>query len=993
MIKKIHTYRYEDIVKEQGRDVMAFIVQVILEESSQESTTKEKLLDIGIYKKLDKLSRRKIDARRPLDEEDITFLYSIILEYSKVRSLDPNLFDLLKEVKSQRNEVSHEYHELNKSELETKVTALHQQLIKALNETERLYPGDIARSTKFNDMRLKVDQSISEILKTKVRESLDPTNPEDYKIQKEEHKVFWSQSEADIQCEAKDTLLKDWRTKYRVTLMGWLAQSQLTKPSNIAVSLKMETEKVLHSLLPLSEEISFIQNDIISLKDQKGNDPDVVLISGEAGMGKTTLLRLIGEKWTDMQHDYFPGLDGYLLVFYFEFRENTSNTLESFLKERLQCVLNKFDQDLVKSAVLSSRCLFLCDGFDERNSDSMAAFEEMLKITSSNAKFIVTTRPINALELSKLVNKHNKLKLSVKIAGIPVPSIVESMKLMADQAECSDDKKQEIVNAYESMAPQTKYLMTVPLYNQLITTLMMACPGIKESLTSVTRLFVELRKHEMEIIAQKIGKNGVDDAIKNFMSFCNTISLRHHLEGKYELTGDDVQMFKTKCDEFSLPFEDIMSTLFTTKFSQALLTEKIFCYKHRTDQEFGAACAICSVLGNEGGLYEELHQGSKGDIIKRFLLSFCPEESQKSTIDKEDFKGLRRLFTFVTGVLSVSNKVGNFIKELLEMTLTEEEGESFVLDDFLQHLSESGVNPVVVDAVLEEMKKRKIKKWILREGKTLEFAEFLIPKIKPDHIQLELNVDSLTIPHARALLVKIYEAGIPVALKQLDWFIESEFGCVSELFLEGSRSLELFWGLLNKKGISLLSEDIQELVIRTTDLDALEHFNTRLSSLNQLRHLCLYVKFSEIPDHGTLSCPLQFSGQFCGVFVDLNGYAGGDNSARNVAEFINSLWSEVREASMPKRFSKFPMKQLLSLRNKLTSKRPTVDKYNLVFIIASRFSGKDIFEFLSVLERYSITYVYIHETLPLNEEERKLLTEKNHNVGFEELMLPAIGKP
>ncbi|XP_064112675.1 uncharacterized protein LOC135219660 isoform X2 [Macrobrachium nipponense] len=623
----------------------------------------------------------------------------------------------------------------------------------------------------------------------------------------------------------------------------------------------------------------------------------------------------------------------------------------------------------------------------------MAVFEEMLRITSSNAKFIVTTRPINALELAKLVNKHNRLKLSAKIVGIPVPSIVESMKLMADQAECDGDKKQEIINAYQKMVPQTKYLMTVPLYNQLITALMIACPGIKESLTSVTRLFVELRKHEMEIIAQKIGKNCVDDAIKNFMSFYNMISLIHHLHGQYELAVEVVQKFKTKCDEFSLPFEDIMSTLFTTKFSQAFLTEKIFCYKHRTDQEFGAACAICAVLENEGGLYEKIHRGNEKEIIKRFLLSLCPEESQKSTISKEDCKGLSRLFTFVTGLLSISNKVCNFIKEILEMTLTEEEGESFILDDLLQHLSESGVNPDVVDAILEEMKRRKIRKWTLRDGKTLEFAEFLIPKMKPDHISLELNVDSLTVPNARALLSKIYEARIPLSLRQTDWQTESECGFVSELFLEGATSLEILWGLLSKKAISLLSEDIQELVIRTTDLDTLEHFNTRLSSLNQLRHLCLYVKFSEIPDHGTLSCPLQFSGQFFGVCVDLNGYVGGDGTARNVAEFINSLFSEIREASMPKRFSKFPMKHLLRLRNKLSSKRPSLNRSNLIFIIASRFSGKDVVEFMSLLKTHSETSICIHETLTINEEEKKLMSEMNHIKGFNEFMLPEIGKP
>ena len=79
-----------------------------------------------------------------------------------------------------------------------------------------------------------------------------------------------------------------------------------------------------------------------------------------------------------------------------------------------------------------------------------------------------------------------------------------------------------------------------------------------------------------------------------------------------ELNEENVQIFLQECLKLRLPFEDIMSTYFSTKHSiKSLCVEEAFCYKHRTEQEFAAGSAICDMLVNEHGLYDLIHEDSE----------------------------------------------------------------------------------------------------------------------------------------------------------------------------------------------------------------------------------------------------------------------------------------------------------------------------------------------------------------------------------------------
>ena len=132
------------------------------------------------------------------------------------------------------------------------------------------------------------------------------------------------------------------------------------------------------------------------------------------------------------------------------------------------------------------------------------------------------------------------------------------------------------------------------------------------SVSSVTKLFTEMKKHDRKRLLNKIGDKSMEKAVLEFQKLYNTRSLKNHLESKYELNEENVQIFLQECLKLRLPFEDIMSTYFSTKHSiKSLCVEEAFCYKHRTEQEFAAGSAICDMLVNEHGLYDLIHEDSE----------------------------------------------------------------------------------------------------------------------------------------------------------------------------------------------------------------------------------------------------------------------------------------------------------------------------------------------------------------------------------------------
>ncbi|XP_033111486.1 uncharacterized protein LOC117112508 [Anneissia japonica] len=141
------------------------------------------------------------------------------------------------------------------------------------------------------------------------------------------------------------------------------------------------------------------------------NDPKRILIQGELGNGKTTLMKRLARSWAD---DPNKGVFGEKIVFFLELKNMQK---KSFLENAIEIGLSNLEKLMSKNVLQrviiqnDEKFVFLCDGYDELFSGVRSEFEGVFKRKElSESVLVVTTRPDNMDELVKVCESHIKIR-------------------------------------------------------------------------------------------------------------------------------------------------------------------------------------------------------------------------------------------------------------------------------------------------------------------------------------------------------------------------------------------------------------------------------------------------------------------------------------------------------------------------------------------------------------------------------------------------------
>ncbi|XP_064095016.1 uncharacterized protein LOC135207279 isoform X2 [Macrobrachium nipponense] len=593
---------------------------------------------------------------------DITVLNKIcqVLWDKGVNCPSDQMRNLVRKIKDERNDVSHEERSISETELDYKLSHCRDLLIETLGEAKKLYPAHVV---ELNQLEIEILKVIPEI-KEKIREKYNPSNPDDRKRLQDEITVYGEYLREYVLEKSQGELRELYTLLCRILPFDWLTQYGVIEPCEFMVFLKVDTDKEFHGDFSDNDFMNIDQREILSKKAACGRYPDVVILSGDAGSGKTTILSSIVEKWYKQTND-MPNLSYYEILLYMQFRKRDHSNFDDYLRDHLHGSVLDLNFEVVKSSILRSRCLFLCDGYDEANPESKKLFEQILQLKCSYKKIVVTTRPVNTKELTSLVNTSQYIRINLSILGLQkedTEAHIQSLirYLISDTAK-RDEMVRDITQIFKSMSFEMSGILKNPVWFNLFSLLYIECPNLRGKIKTVSALYIEIQKHLKNSLIEKVRvkKHVVDE----FERFYRLMSLKYHLEEKYELSEEDANVFEKQCCRLNLSFETIMSSYFSVKYSRkGLDLVRIYCYKHRSEQEFAAAGAICDVITR---MYREERQNfekllSQGNLIEHAAIVHTmdfPHVPVKKRRESKTYgnkiieNALEGLLVFITGIL------------------------------------------------------------------------------------------------------------------------------------------------------------------------------------------------------------------------------------------------------------------------------------------------------------------------------------------------------
>ncbi|XP_066971905.1 uncharacterized protein [Macrobrachium rosenbergii] len=643
---------------------------------------------------------------------------------------------LVVKIKDERNSVSHEAPDMSDTELESKLRDYQAMFAETLAKAKSHFPSNYSEIDK---LETEIQEAVPKLLE-KIREKYDPLKPQDVQGLKEEIEEFGSEFSDMILNSSETELLSVHERHCQILPYHWLAQYGTTHPGDITVCLKVE-----HDQGHGNESISVNQNEILN-EDKMGKDSEVVIISGDEGSGKTTILCSCAEAWCKKTND-IPELSSFPFLLYMQFQNDDHDNFDDYLKNLIPKTIAIFPFDLVKSVVLGSKCLVLCDGYDEANGKSRKLFDEMLALNSNTMKYVVTTRPGKTMELTDIVNKRNRSRINLKVSGLQEEDtklLTEKLVgyLLKNDVTQQEQIKNELLQKIREMNTDIRAILQTPLYFNLFILLYIECPDLRDKMGTWTSVYLQLRKHRIKRISNKTGIS--EESLEEFDALYKKWSLQDYIKEKREWSDEDVTTFQEEiiCPEVRQNLEAIMSSYFSvknTKKDEEIV--KVYCHRQVSEQEFAAASSICDdIVTTSSGRSQE-----GGNVVTEVLLSrgLC-DESNLSQL----FLKFGPVISLIPEILYSTERdvlydtIHNIHELYVSCSLS-----PFVVeghDDLLDPSIGTRLDDKVLESLASQMRNTSLRDRVeFREPKSLCALPSLLLKLKPKEVVLDLSLSKV----------------------------------------------------------------------------------------------------------------------------------------------------------------------------------------------------------------------------------------------------------
>lgn len=608
----VNGFRYQVAVNIEGQRVLAEVVKWMYKGENQSvkeysqslciSNSKYKnIFNVGQRKILDTEVSSVLDMDTAFRQYDISLLYVILQNFCGLEkpnspvwtspASEESLEHLIYILKEGRNNNAHKNHlqQMSDTKLEKELKWLKHLLWKILSTACNVTGKHHRHAHK---MKQTVNENFRQLL-MKVREPLDPTDLALLPQLQDEIRVFHEIIRERVKKDSRQELQDLYPRLWDMTLAPWLLPDLKMRPILSFTNLIIKEDMMW--FLTSQEPQTISHKELLQVKRKDDHLPEVLIISGPGGMGKTSLFKFMIQSWVE-DSSQITGLENVSHLIYFPLRGSNICCLRDLLKNLLPKTFRESGVKIeyFEELFATFPAVFLLDGYDEVNEEAIKLIVDLLNI-NMNMRIIITTRPGYLKELTQIMQNKKSL-LNVEMKGISREDcdlyVENALSEVVDDPYCRGRMKNNILTNLDNFNLE-KSVLNVPLTMKLLI--------VREILTpdqSSTDIYEDLTKLMMGKTEERLiikGTTDVEDKIKEYHKFQKKVALRGLKRCEHDLWPETVEELKGKCESLNLPYKEMLAGFLTSKRSRkGLSIVQTWSFPHNRFQEHWAADYIAT---------------------------------------------------------------------------------------------------------------------------------------------------------------------------------------------------------------------------------------------------------------------------------------------------------------------------------------------------------------------------------------------------------------